>query len=289
MAFLTAANMAFVCGILGNIVSFLVYLAPLPTFYRIVKKKSTEGFQSIPYSVALFSAMLYLYYAFLKGNALMLITINCVGSAIETTYLIIFMIYATKTAKILTAKLLILFNFGALGVIIGFTYMLANGKQRLSIVGWICAVFSVCVFAAPLSIMRRVIKTKSVEFMPFNLSIFLTLCAVMWFFYGLLIKDYFIATPNVLGFTFGIGQMILYAIYRNGKKQILPEVQVQQLHDAVKEVTTLEKQNKFEVEAELPNHPQNDECYIHTKSTSNNIKNEEGEVAVKEQDVTNNV
>ncbi|GAA0140537.1 hypothetical protein LIER_01862 [Lithospermum erythrorhizon] len=245
MAYLTASEMAFVCGILGNIVSFGVFLAPLPTFYRMYKKKSTEGFQSIPYSVALFSAMLYLYYAYLKKkDALMLITINSFGTVIETIYLIIFMIYATRKAKIYTTKLLILFNFGALGLIIVTTYLLAHGNKRIAVVGWICAVFSVSVFAAPLSIMVRVIKTKSVEYLPINLSVCLTLCAVMWFLYGLLIKDYYIASPNILGFTFGIVQMILYAMFRKGPKQeVIPEENVKQFETVI-DMTTLDNKKQ---------------------------------------------
>lgn len=47
------------------------------------------------------------------------------------------------------------------------------------------------------SVQRRVIKTKSVEFMPFTLSFFLTLCATTWFFYGLFIKDMFIAVSTI--------------------------------------------------------------------------------------------
>ncbi|XP_002270131.1 bidirectional sugar transporter SWEET14 [Vitis vinifera] len=230
MAMLTVPHMAFAFGILGNIVSFLVYLSPLPTFYRIYKRKSTEGFQSIPYSVALFSAMLLLYYAFLKtDNQIMLITINSVGTCIEATYLLVYMIYAPRTAKIYTAKLLLLFNTGVYGAIVLSTFFLSKGHRRAKIVGWVCAAFSLCVFAAPLSIMRLVIRTKSVEYMPFPLSFFLTICAVMWFFYGLLIRDFYIAFPNILGFAFGIAQMILYTIYKNAKKGVLAEFKLQEL------------------------------------------------------------
>ncbi|KAL3531421.1 hypothetical protein ACH5RR_010743 [Cinchona calisaya] len=233
----SAAHLAYAFGILGNIVSFMVYLAPLPTFYRIYKEKSTQGFQSIPYSVALFSAMLYLYYAYLKENVLILVTINSVGCTVETMYLVLFMIYATKEAKMYTTKLLMFFNIGAYSLIVASTFLLSQGHQRVTTVGWICSVFSVCVFAAPLSIMMKVIKTRSVEFMPFSLSFFLTLCAVMWFFYGFLIKDYYIATPNILGFVFGIVQMVLYAIYRERKKKVLPEVvNVEELTVAVVEI-----------------------------------------------------
>lgn len=70
--------------------------------------KSTQGFQSIPYSVSLFSAMIYLYYAYLKKkDALLLITINSVGTTVETFYLVVFMIYATKSAKVIIVFLFI--------------------------------------------------------------------------------------------------------------------------------------------------------------------------------------
>ncbi|PSS06439.1 Bidirectional sugar transporter like [Actinidia chinensis var. chinensis] len=246
MAIPAAPHMAFAVGILGNIVSFLVYLAPLPTFYRIYKKKSTEEFQSIPYAVALFSAMLLLYYGFLKTNGLMIITINTIGCAMEATYLILFMLYATKEAKIYTTKMLIFFNVGVYGLIILCTSLFSHGKMRVTIVGWICAIFSVSNFAAPLGIMTLVIRTKSVEYMPFALSFFLTLCAIMWFFYGFLIKDFYIATPNILGFVFGIAQMVLYMIYKENKNQVLPEVKLQDLATTVINLSTImEMQENF--------------------------------------------
>ncbi|KAL0415631.1 UNVERIFIED_CONTAM: Bidirectional sugar transporter SWEET14 [Sesamum latifolium] len=222
-----SANLAFVFGLLGNIISFMVFLAPMPTFYQIYKRKSTEGFQSVPYVVGLFSAMLLIYYAFLLPDSTLLITINSFGCFIETLYICFYLFYAPRTARLQTATLLLLLNVVGMGVIVVLTHFLAKDSTRAHIVGWICLVFSVSVFVAPLCVVRQVIRTKSVEYMPFLLSFFLTLSAVMWFFYGLLRKDYNIAIPNILGFIFGVLQMALYLVYKNAKKAIqekLPEI-----------------------------------------------------------------
>ncbi|MCL7023395.1 hypothetical protein MKW94_023286 [Papaver nudicaule] len=224
---MAVSTLIFTFGILGNIVSFMVYLAPLPTFYRVFKRKSTEGFQSLPYVVALFSAMLWMYYGLLKSDGSLLIPINAIGCTIESLYIIMFLVYAPKSVRFSTIKMLFMVNVALYGTILLSTYYLIHKQStRLAALGWICSVFSVCVFAAPLMIMRRVIRTKSVEYLPFSLSCCLTLCAVMWFFYGLLLKDYYVALPNVLGFTFGLAQMLLYFIYRNAKQDVVPVPEV---------------------------------------------------------------
>ncbi|XP_020593133.1 bidirectional sugar transporter SWEET14 [Phalaenopsis equestris] len=209
---------AFTFGILGNVISFMVYLAPLPTFYRIYKKKSTEGFQSLPYVVALFSSMLWIFYAFIKGrDAFLLITINSFGCVVETIYIIMYLIYAAKKTRMHTFKMFMLLNVGLFSLIVLCTLLVSKPSLRVKVLGWICVAFSVSVFAAPLSIIRMVIRTKSVEFMPFSLSFFLTLSAVVWFSFGLFSKDIYVALPNILGFTFGAIQMVLYIIYKDTK------------------------------------------------------------------------
>lgn len=47
-------------------------------------------------------------------------------------------------------------------------------------------------FEAESNVQRVVIRTKSVEFMPFYLSFFLTLSAIAWFGYGLFTKDIYV-------------------------------------------------------------------------------------------------
>ncbi|CAI9113146.1 OLC1v1013693C2 [Oldenlandia corymbosa var. corymbosa] len=227
---LSSSELTFVFGLLGNIISFCVFLAPVPTFYQIFKKKSTEGFQSIPYVVALLSAMLWIYYALLKTNATFLITINTFGCFIELIYICFFLVYATKKARVDALKQIVGLLVCGFGLIVVLTYFLAHGATRVKAVGWTCLVFSLCVFVAPLCIVvsfsmhhqliyvispanhdslihtkkkkniliiyfmqREVIRTKSAEYMPLPLSAFLTLNAVAWFFYGLLLKDFNIA------------------------------------------------------------------------------------------------
>lgn len=214
---------AFAFGLLGNVISFSSLLAPIPTFYRIFKSKSTEGFQSVPYVVALFSAMLWIFYALVKTGEGLLISINAAGCVIETVYIVMYLVYAPRKAKIFTAKIVVLLNIAGFGLIFLLTLFAFHGETRVVSLGWICVGFSVCVFVAPLSIIGRVIKTKSVEYMPFTLSLTLTLSAIVWFLYGLLIKDKYVALPNVLGFTFGVIQMVLYVFYMN-KTPVASEV-----------------------------------------------------------------
>ncbi|MED6148718.1 hypothetical protein PIB30_055486 [Stylosanthes scabra] len=213
----------FICGLIGNAISFMVFLSPMPTFYQIYKKKTTEGFQAIPYITALFSSTLWIYYAIFVKDSTFIITINSFGCVIESIYLAIFLIYSSKKSRLSTIKVLLLLNVFGFGAIVLSTLYLTKGDKRVSVIGWFNLILNICVFASPLGSLRRVVKTKSVEFMPFSLSFFLTLNAVMWFFYGLLRNDYYIALPNTLGFLFGIIQMVMYMIYRKNKNVVVLE------------------------------------------------------------------
>ncbi|KAF4371468.1 hypothetical protein F8388_001996, partial [Cannabis sativa] len=88
------ATLIIVFGVIGNIVSFMVFLAPIPTFHKIYKR-----FQSLPYLIELLSSMLWIYYALLHKGVLLLITINSFGCVIETIFIGLFIFYAPKKFK----------------------------------------------------------------------------------------------------------------------------------------------------------------------------------------------
>ncbi|GFP88405.1 bidirectional sugar transporter n3 [Phtheirospermum japonicum] len=233
----------------------------MPTFIRICKEKSTMGFDILPYAVALFSAMLWMYYALLKTNAILLISINSFGCIIETIYIVIYLFYASKKARSHAGKLLSLINVGLLSMIFVLSFFIFHGGARVEVVGWICVAVSVSVFAAPLSIVFQVVRTRSVEFMPLPLSFFLTLSAVMWFAYGLFQRDLCIALPNVLGFFLGVLQMLLYGIFRNMKpSEEIDEDKKMGEHavDCGDKIEVLSTQQDYQVAAAVPR--ENNNC-----------------------------
>nr|CAB3460579.1 unnamed protein product [Digitaria exilis] len=68
-------------------------------------------------------------------------------------------------------------------------------------------------YAAPLTVMKRVITTKSVEYMPFTLSFVSFLNGICWTTYALIRFDIFITIPKAMGTLLCTLQLVLYFCY----------------------------------------------------------------------------
>lgn len=216
------AKISFFIGIVGNIISLLVFTSPIKTFWKVVKRKSTENYKGAPYITTLLSTSLWTFYGILKPDILV-VTVNGAGAIFQLTYVTLFLMYAPKDKKIKTAKLVAILNAGFLGVVIAITLLAMHGSLQTTFVGVLCAALTIGMYAAPLSAMKRVIRTRSVQYMPFFLSFFLFLNGGVWSVYAVLVKDYYIGVPNVVGFVLGSAQLILYMIYRNKPAAMIEE------------------------------------------------------------------
>ncbi|CAL9748523.1 unnamed protein product [Musa acuminata subsp. burmannicoides] len=211
------ADVSFFVGILGNVISILVFASPIGTFRRIVKTKSTESFKGLPYITTLLSTSLWTFYGLLKPGGLLVVTVNGVGTVLQAIYIILFLIYAPNDTRAKMAKLVGMLNVCFFGAVVVVTLLSVHASMRLLVVGFLCAALTVGMYASPMAAMSTVVKTKSVEYMPFFLSFFLFLNGGVWSIYSVLVRDFFIGVPNAIGFALGSAQLVLYAVYRRKK------------------------------------------------------------------------
>lgn len=210
-------NLSFYIGVIGNIISVLLFLSPISTFWRIVKHGSTEEYESLPYICTLLNSSLWTYYGLIKPGEFLIATINGFGVLVEAVYVILFLIYAPKYIKAKTTILAGILNVGFFGMAILATQLALEGEARMNAIGVVGAGLNIIMYGSPLAAMRTVVRSKSVEYMPFFLSFFIFLNSVVWALYSFLFRDYFLGVPNVIGILLGLAQLVLYGMYRNPK------------------------------------------------------------------------
>lgn len=212
-----------VVGIIGNIIALILFLSPVPTFIRIWKKGSVEQYSPVPYLATLFNCGMWVLYGlpWFHPRSTLVLTINGTGLIIELVYLMLFLIFSDKKKRF-KVFLIMLAELAFVGVVALLVLTLVHSiKLRTTIVGSICMVGCFLMYASPLAVMKLVITTKSVEYMPFFLSLFSFFNGVCWTSYALTSFDPYIAAPNGLGTLLGVAQLILYAtFYKSTQRQI---------------------------------------------------------------------
>ncbi|XP_073007103.1 bidirectional sugar transporter SWEET4-like [Typha latifolia] len=239
-------------GILGNAISLGLFLSPVPTFVRIWKKRSVEQFSPVPYLCTLLNCMMWVVYGLpvVHPHSLLVITINGSGMAIELSYVFLFLLYShgRKRVQVLIALLL---EVAFVGFVALLVLLLAHTHERRSmVVGILCVFFGTLMYVAPLSVMKMVIRTRSVEYMPLFLSLASFFNGVCWTAYALIRFDLYITIPNGLGVMFAVAQLVLYAMYyKSTQKQI--EARQRKGEVGMSEVVVME--DSIKVGSEPPN------------------------------------
>ncbi|KAH7841629.1 hypothetical protein Vadar_032327 [Vaccinium darrowii] len=213
-------------GVVGNIIALLLFLSPVPTFIQICKKGSVEQYSPAPYLGTFVNCCLWVLYGLpmVHPHSFLVASINGAGTAIELVYLLLFIRYCDRKKR-LRVVLVMVVEIVVVGAVAFLVLTLAHTtKLRTTIVGSIAMLGNVIMYATPLSVMKLVIMTKSVEYMPLPLSLASFANAVCWSIYAFIGFDPFIIAPNGLGALLGLAQLILYAtFYNKSKKQQMIE------------------------------------------------------------------
>ncbi|XP_074557995.1 bidirectional sugar transporter SWEET2a-like [Curcuma longa] len=209
----------FAAGIAGNLFAFVLFVSPVPTFRRIVGDESTQQFSGSPYVYSLMNCLICMWYGLpCVGGVVLVATVNSAGAVFQLAYVGLFIIYADRDRK----RRMIAMLIGVLCTFIAIVYAsleFFDPPNRKTFVGYLSVASLISMFASPLFIINLVIRTKSVEFMPFYLSLATFLMSVSFFTYGMLLHDFFIYIPNGIGTLLGVVQLLLYGYYNKKSRE----------------------------------------------------------------------
>ncbi|TKY55996.1 Bidirectional sugar transporter SWEET3 [Spatholobus suberectus] len=212
-----AETLRMVVAVLGNVAAVSLYAAPTVTFKRVIRKKSIEEFSCIPYIIALMNCLLFTWYGLPvvsnQWENFPLVTVNGVGILFELSYVLIYFWFSSPKGKVkLTMTAIpVLIVFCVIAIVSSFAF--PDHRHRKLFVGSIGLGVSIAMYGSPLVVMKKVIQTKSVEFMPLPLCLCSFLASSLWLTYGVLIRDIFVAGPSVIATPLGILQLVLHCKY----------------------------------------------------------------------------
>ncbi|RWV80754.1 hypothetical protein GW17_00057921 [Ensete ventricosum] len=157
---------------------------------------------------------------FVSPNNLLVSTINGAGSVIEAVYVLIFLVYAPKKER---ARVAAMFTFvlSVFAVISLVSVLALHGHRRKLFCGFAAAIFSICMYASPLSIMRGVhaVSAVLVRVLVRDIMVRLWLTGTRMIDTSWNVDEdggwWMMQVPNGCGSALGAMQLILYTIYRN--------------------------------------------------------------------------
>eukprot|EP00744_Colponema_vietnamica_P003628 GILI01005529.1.p2 GENE.GILI01005529.1~~GILI01005529.1.p2 ORF type:complete len:235 (+),score=67.43 GILI01005529.1:82-786(+) len=192
---------------LGSILAISLFASGLNVARVIIIKKEVGNAEPFPYYSMFLNCYLWFLYGIFDGKRPVWLT-NGVGVILSVFTIVIFQIYEKKNAK----KLAMINSVGAvlsavLGV--GVYFGVSDNYTRSQIMGYVANVANVIMYGSPLKQLAEVLKTRNTADVPILLSIVSFLCSSAWLIFGLLVTDWFIVIPNVLGTLLNIVQLAI--------------------------------------------------------------------------------
>jgi len=195
---------------IATVSTIMLFLTGISISRKIIRKGSSSDSSFFPLISMFCSSSLWLKYGLIKGDST-LIFVNSFGAVLMTVYMFIFFIYTLHTTALYRQL------FMGLCIVMPSLYMVQTytdtRETALVYLGSVCMTMGVISYAAPLSSLTEVMRTKSTSCMAFPLCFANFIVSIEWFAYGYVKGDKFIQVPNGLGFICGCIQMLLFIYY----------------------------------------------------------------------------
>eukprot|EP00040_Diaphanoeca_grandis_P023987 m.131210 g.131210 ORF g.131210 m.131210 type:complete len:221 (+) comp29529_c0_seq2:54-716(+) len=200
---------AVVVQVLATITTITLFLNGLKILRPLQVKGSVGEVSFVPFVAQVVNCTMWLKYGILLGDPTMIL-VNSVGEVAGFYYVYTYACIAGNTPNVTrTFGLGVVIIYGVLAM----SWMIGDYKDTVNFVGLVASVFSVVMFGSPLVQLMKVLKSQSMVSMDFKQSLYSALCAGSWTVYGFILQDSFVKIPNLMGFTLGMIQLLLFGVF----------------------------------------------------------------------------
>ncbi|NXH10618.1 SWET1 protein, partial [Bucco capensis] len=183
---------------------------------QMLATQSVENIQFLPFLTTQVNNLSWLGYGLLKQDST-LITVNAIGAALQSLYILAYLYYSPSKGPMLLRSLLLLALLAA-----GYGYfslLVPEPRTRLARLGLFCSLFTISMYLSPLADLARIIRSRSTRCLSFPLTVTTFLASSSWTLYGLQLQDLYIMVPNMPGVFTSVARFWLFWQYPPGQEK----------------------------------------------------------------------
>ncbi|KAJ3375828.1 hypothetical protein GGF31_003033 [Allomyces arbusculus] len=200
-----------VIPLLGVLTAILVTVAPVKEVLRFRKRQALGTLNPTPYAFIFGNALIWIGYGqFVKDP--FVVTPNLLGCVCGAWFTHSAYLYATPAQRwhldVISLGLLFVVMVSTSIAVLGLDY--AAGRQLLGIVSIIIlALF----YSSPLTAFAHVLRTKNAAIFSLPLAAACLVNGALWTVYGMVLADWFIWGPNLLGAIVAVMQIVCRVVF----------------------------------------------------------------------------
>lgn len=197
---------------LGCIIAFGMFVSPLKAVLQVRKDKYLGDLNPLPLIAIIANCTGWLLYGCINRDPYV-IAANEPGFLLGVFMSVSCYGFAEHKVREQMLHALMFFSLVITSTSVYLALAVAQHAQRVQLAGYLAVGILLIYYAAPLSVLAKVLTTKSSAALYWPLSVMSCVNGSLWVCYGLAVNDYFIWVPNGVGVVLGLVQLILIAIF----------------------------------------------------------------------------
>jgi len=197
---------------LGCIVAFIMFFSPFKAVQAVRKSGTLGDLNPLPLVAIIANCLGWLVYGSVLRDPYV-IAANEPGLLLGVYMTVTAYGYASPKARDTMLKAVMFFAAIISVTSLTINFFIADHADRATAAGYQAVGILLIYYAAPLSVIAEVLRTRSSARLYWPLSVMSCVNGSLWVAYGLAVGDAFIWAPNAVGAAFGVLQLGLIGAY----------------------------------------------------------------------------